>query len=530
MKRLLSTILCLLLVLSISAPCCYADSERARKLADSVLEGQGQMQTLLDTEYTESPFTGEEAFVLCLLAYDRESYDFSAYKNAVEAYLAENTIGNAATRLKAGLVLQALESDSPFLETVVDDSAENMGIMSLIFALHLMTNGAVSKNYTPDILIEKIMTLKLEDNGWAISGKNADVDTTAMCAQALAPYYHEKEEVKLAIDNALVLLSQKQQEDGQFISFGYPNSESMAQVIVLLSCLGIDAENDSRFYKGENTPFDILESYQLKDHSFEHVKDKGSNYMATAEALQAAVSYLMCKAGKGTIFTFGKTGTPELPNLPIENKQDPQPEVKKNPKTTLYIAVGGLTLLGIVLNLVKGKKSLKSYLTVLLIGALAAAAVFFINVEKPDDYYNGENDVDGPAITTNITICCQTILDKTDSKGIATKDKSYIPLDGYILKNAEVSIPEGGNAFDQIIAASKLYKLPIESNSKTKYLSIINYLGEFTYGDLSGWMFRVNGEWSGVGCGDVKLSEGDLVEWIYTCELGADIGNNYGGE
>ena len=55
------------------------------------------------------------------------------------------------------------------------------------------------------------------------------------------------------------------------------------------------------------------------------------------------------------------------------------------------------------------------------------------------------------------------------------------------------------------------------------YVSGIGYLYEFDYGDLSGWMYRVNGETPSVGCAEYALSDGDQVEWLYTCDLGNDL-------
>ena len=36
-------------------------------------------------------------------------------------------------------------------------------------------------------------------------------------------------------------------------------------------------------------------------------------------------------------------------------------------------------------------------------------------------------------------------------------------------------------------------------------------------------MYRVNGETPSVGCAEYALSDGDQVEWLYTCDLGNDL-------
>jgi hypothetical protein len=56
------------------------------------------------------------------------------------------------------------------------------------------------------------------------------------------------------------------------------------------------------------------------------------------------------------------------------------------------------------------------------------------------------------------------------------------------------------------------------------YIMGINNLYEFDAGELSGWMYKANGEFPNYGCSRYQLKPGDVIEWIYTCDLGRDIG------
>ena len=56
------------------------------------------------------------------------------------------------------------------------------------------------------------------------------------------------------------------------------------------------------------------------------------------------------------------------------------------------------------------------------------------------------------------------------------------------------------------------------------YVQGINYLYEFSCGELSGWMYRVNGQFPNYGCSKYTLKDGDVIEWLYTCDLGRDVG------
>ena len=53
---------------------------------------------------------------------------------------------------------------------------------------------------------------------------------------------------------------------------------------------------------------------------------------------------------------------------------------------------------------------------------------------------------------------------------------------------------------------------------------VMNGLYEFSCGALSGWMYRVDGEFPNYGCSKYELRDGQVIEWVYTCDLGHDVG------
>ena len=59
------------------------------------------------------------------------------------------------------------------------------------------------------------------------------------------------------------------------------------------------------------------------------------------------------------------------------------------------------------------------------------------------------------------------------------------------------------------------------------YVEGINNLYEFDVGSLSGWMYSVNGWFPNYGCSRYALQNGDVVNWVYTCDLGYDVGGGY---
>ena len=83
-------------------------------------------------------------------------------------------------------------------------------------------------------------------------------------------------------------------------------------------------------------------------------------------------------------------------------------------------------------------------------------------------------------------------------------------------------------ALDQLAIAARTYKIQLDL--KSDYVAGIGYIYEKDFGDVSGWMYRVNGEYASVNAVNYVLNDGDFVEWLYTVDLGNDIGNNYTGE
>lgn len=150
--------------------------------------------------------------------------------------------------------------------------------------------------------IEYILGLQFDDGGWAMSGKNADPDITAMALQALARYTDDKN-VKEAVERGINCLSNMQKEDGGYYSWGTSNSESTAQVIVACTALGIDPATDERFVKNGFSAVDaIFEFYNPDFHNFSHIIGDGGNAMATDQATYALIAYKRFVEGRNSLY------------------------------------------------------------------------------------------------------------------------------------------------------------------------------------------------------------------------------------
>ncbi len=234
-------------------------------------------------------------------------YDLREYMKALKEYLTEHEVKSASTRLKYALCLIPGAPEDPFITEAAENSVGQLGIMSLVFGLHLSNNGYESDTYPAERIIGEIDSLRHEDGGWSVMGQYGDVDVTAMVLQAFAGYLYragndELNDVHTAVSEGLRFLSEKQHEDGGYAGFGADNAESTAQVLLALSDLGIDAEQDDRFIKNGKSIFDGLDRYRLSDGSYSHTEGAESNPTATMQVFTAMVAYKGMKDGRAPYY------------------------------------------------------------------------------------------------------------------------------------------------------------------------------------------------------------------------------------
>ncbi len=166
--------------------------------------------------------------------------------------------------------------------------------------------------------------------------------------------------------------------------------------------------------------------------------------------------------------------------------------------------------------------------------ALGALIYFFVTADfrLPDDYYSDSiKEISPGDKTVFIKISCETILDNMEKLSKDIKDSDYVPDDGIILPKTEYVFEEGDSVFDILLRATrnKMIHLDFSGNpddvSGAVYIKGINHIYEYSCGPLSGWLFKINGEFSSNESSGHFLSDKDFVEWVYTCDLGRDVGS-----
>lgn len=127
----------------------------------------------------------------------------------------------------------------------------------------------------------------------------------------------------------------------------------------------------------------------------------------------------------------------------------------------------------------------------------------------------------GRIISCTIEIRCDNATARKDSitnQGI----RDSIPDDGTILEVTTYTDNEGFTVYDVLAAVTAVHNpvIPIVANADRSYVSSINNLSEKNVGPTSGWTYRVNGVLPMMAANQYKVKDGDVIKWIYVCQMG----------
>lgn len=435
--------------------------------------------------------------------------DLSAYVQSASKAVQPGVLTNPVSRQRCALTLIACGAGDLVPAELADETIGKLGVMSYAFGLHLLNNGAISQAWTVDTLADELMRLQLPDGGWAVMGSFGDTDVTAMCLQALA-CCDMRPEIQDAIDRGLDFLSVHQLENGRFTGMSQENSESCAQVVLALASLGIDPDKDARFIKNGISALDAFLSFRLPSGGFAHLPGEAENSSATVQALQALTA--LSRMGI-PYFNFSANPTNDAPVFDDTGSSLP---------VWKWIALGitgAFMLVGVLFSLTRKRGRLKHLILFVLIAAIAAGIVLCLNIESAENYYSAEPEPAGEPIgSAFLTIRCTTVAEEATALGISE--------DGIILSRTEFPIYAGDSAFDLLIRGARANSIQTEHEGGAgdmAYVNGIHYLYEYQHGDLSGWMYSINGETPSVGSGSYLLKDGDEIIWEYTTNLGEDL-------
>ena len=128
-----------------------------------------------------------------------------------------------------------------------------------------------------------------------------------------------------------------------------------------------------------------------------------------------------------------------------------------------------------------------------------------------------------------LSVSCETLLG--DGSRLSAEKRGILPENGIIFPVKRVEFSEGESVFDVLLRETRNNKIHMEFMNTPIYGGVyiegIGNIYEFDAGELSGWMYRVNGEFPNYSCSKYSLKQGDKIEFVYTCDLGKDVGNIY---
>ncbi len=505
----------------------------------------------------------------------------------------------------------------------------------------------VTNQTTRAKMLDYILEREKSGGGWSLSGP-ADPDITEMAMQALVPYYDENEDVKAAVDRALAWLSDVQNDQGGFASWGVENVQSVAQVVVALTSLGLDPHTDERFIKNGHSAMDNLLTYAVPTGGFVHPKGGSVDWMATDQGTYALVAYDRFMKGKTSLYDMtdvsnGEDEPSTIVPLPTENGQPleipndgkeytirvgesdqnkiveiilPENTETKTfiefpanvPLPQLSVARGAIAvefLQGIMMteesaalelitvknendelrtnlgSLLPSNRELETiyhvftmggnesiyfsdYVEITFEGKAGKEAAFIqsgevTSIQKfssnqdgltsgKDEYaYENGNDliVKTKHFTDFVVYSTKAKSGNGDTGGSAPGSGSDAPpftstivlsIDkqtinkGYVLSPTTVTFTPGESVWDvvkrEMDRRGIAYEYSYSDRYESVYVESIAGDGEFDHGSGSGWMYNVNGTYPNYGASKYTLQNGDRVQWRYTTNLGADLGQD----
>ncbi|WP_422657726.1 S-layer homology domain-containing protein [Paenibacillus sp. EC2-1] len=537
----------------------------------------------------------------------------------------------------------------------------NQGINGPVYALLALDSNRYeipditkeSVQSTRESFINLILGKELPNGGWAFFGSTIDPDITAMTMQGLTPYYHEREDVKAAVDRAIEALSKAQMKDGGYGYGSSPNSQSIAQVIIALTGLRIDPHTDDRFIKNGNSALDALLTFAVPDGGFMNTKLGAVNSMATDQGTLALVAYDRFKNGKNRLYdmTDVQSEQPELPEqpespkdivvtLPSGDKPDvvipkdeldyivpikpedsnkeititipadknskvsaklpsnsslPKIEATKGNVSVLIpagtaVTTGDASALELLTSIHKTDSSLKdqikpiipeehkldeivqaftmggkgkiefsSFITLTFKGMSGKEAAYIqdgsahaiskysgdeqgLSSGKKEYAYDSGKDliVKTKHFTDFVAYTTSVIETPGNGGGTTPKPTQYVTLSvdkhsinkGNVISAVTVEIQSGDTAWSvlkrELDKRNISYSYDWPEQYGSVYVKSIAGDGEFDHGSGSGWMYSVNGSFPSYGASSYTLSDGDRLQWRYTKNLGADLGEDPG--
>ncbi|MBQ3054444.1 MAG: DUF4430 domain-containing protein [Clostridia bacterium] len=136
-----------------------------------------------------------------------------------------------------------------------------------------------------------------------------------------------------------------------------------------------------------------------------------------------------------------------------------------------------------------------------------------------------ETKESGKSETFSIKISCETVLENKDK--LPEEKRELVPENGIFYENDHLEFSQGQTLYQVLKTLMQKEKIHIDFNTSNSFGSVyvrgIGNIYELDCGNLSGWFMKINGEFPNEDCGSYKVKQGDIVEFLYTCNMGEDL-------
>lgn len=334
----------------------------------------------------------------------------------------------------------------------------------------LMISGNLTQEtpLTPTIM-EQMMSTQNRDGAF-VDDWGTTLDATILGLQALA-LFEMTEQSAQAVDKAVVYLSQSQDKGGYFNYSGEPSLSSTAQGVIALVGLGIDPVKDERFVARDGN----LLSGLLGLYHEELAKGEQADYFNVTEGLMGLVAY---DRWAGAQDYYYKIAVPQVESAEIVVPEE---------------ATEGMDPAKIPEVPPKDEASA-------LDGAKAT------DQKNPEAIKDEAEPLESVAEEVSLTV--------TGPEGVGT------------ILSVKVALEDGDTVYSVLRRATKAAKIPMESSGgeKKAYIEGINNVYEFDHGATSGWLYSVDNVFPNKSSGSYLLEAGQSVQWVYTLNMGQDVG------
>lgn len=399
------------------------------------------------------------------------------------------------------------------LTTLIDNKNSSVtNIYTLPYVIIALNQG---EGYDTEEQINYLLKSALDSKDSWQSTKWGTDGLTPMIV-ALSSYYN-KQEVKVVLDESITILRNSQSENGNI-----GNASSSGLAIVAFSSQNIDSDT---VIKNGKSLIDGLLTYVNEDlDGFKPV----NNSFSTEQGFRGLIAWQMAKNSqraydfKSNSMNIARATWGE--NCPITF------EITPNDATVVIEGYSEISDKKFDLpegeyNYSVSKSGYKTKTGVFVVTANEAEnhIAKTINVSLSKKSSGSGSNSSNDEITVKIKVMIHNEDDCDNSYTYKKNSTSYTSI-----VNESVTVEKGTTVFD--VLDEVLTKNDIDYvEGSYGYISSIDGISEFDHGENSGWMFKIGGKHSNLGCREQKLNKNITVEWFFTDDYTKEIGSeSYG--